>query len=41
MSSSFGFGCGDHYFQLLVFLPPFVSLLVLAENKTLMNSSIK
>jgi hypothetical protein len=20
-----GFGCGDHYFQLLVFLPPFVS----------------
>jgi hypothetical protein len=36
-----GFSCGDHYFQLLVFFPPFVSLLVLAEKNTLMNSSIK
>jgi hypothetical protein len=28
-----GFGCGDHYFQHLVFLPPFVSLLVLAGKE--------
>jgi hypothetical protein len=33
MSSSSGFGCGNHYFQLLGFLPPFVSLLVLAGKK--------
>ncbi len=39
MSSSSGWSCGNHYFELLVFWPPFVTLLLVLAVKTLMNSS--